>query len=75
MKVSIPVDVDAIVNQLPMREKIRLVQQLERQTWAKRLDNLFERIDQRRGRNRLSEKEILNICKDVRRQLHVRSRP
>jgi len=70
MKIAIPIDVDAIVDHLPMREKIRLVQRLERETWASRLDWLFNRTNQRRGRRNISEKEILRICKDVRRKLH-----
>ena len=73
MKVSVPVDVDSVVKQLPMREKIRLVRYLEQKTWASRLDQLFKRIDQRRGYRTISEKEILRICKDVRRQLNVLS--
>lgn len=73
VKISIPIDIDAIVDQLPMREKIRLVNRLEQKTWASRLDEVVSRIRARPSVRRLSAEEITRIVEDVRRTRHARA--
>jgi hypothetical protein len=73
MKVAIPVNVDTILKQLPMREKIRLVRQLEQETWATRLDEVVNRIRVRSSARQLSSQEITRIVDDVRRARYARA--
>ena len=73
MRVSVPIDIDAIVDQLPLREKVRLVNRLERETWASRLDEVVNRIQARSSIRQLSQGEITRIVEDVRRARYVRS--
>jgi len=68
--IQLPVDIDKIINQLKTEDRIRLIRKLEEQTLSKRIDNLLERIDKRGRKNPLSEKEITEIVKEVRKELY-----
>ena len=73
MEVTIPVDIAAIVRRLPLREKLRLVRELERETWAVQLDQVVNRIRARRAVKQLSIGEINRIVEDVRKSRHART--
>lgn len=72
MKVTVPVDITTILKQLPLREKLRLVRQLEQETWATQLDDVVTRIRSRRSVQELSPKEITRIVEDVRKSRYAR---
>ena len=65
-----PSQVEALVDKLPAREKIRLVRKLTRQTWAKQLDNIVTRIRKRFKESPISDKEIQQEIEEVRRQIY-----
>lgn len=73
VKISIPIDIDAIVDQLPMREKIRLVHRLEQKTWSSRLDEVVNRIRARPSVRKLSAQEITRIVEDARKARYARA--
>jgi len=72
-QVTIPIDIQAVVKQLPLREKIRLVRQLEKDTWAVQLDQIVNRIRARRAVRQLSVGEISRIVEDVRKSRYART--
>lgn len=72
MKVTVPVDITTILKQLPLREKLQLVRQLEQETWAAQLDDVVTRIRSRRSVQELSPKEITRIVEDVRKSRYAR---
>ncbi len=65
-----PTQVEELVEKLSVEDKIHLVRKLERETWGKRIDNLFRKIDQRRKRHPISDKEIAQEIEIVRRQIY-----
>lgn len=72
-KVSVEVDVreiSKVINNLPLSDKIRLTKQLERQTLGKIIDEMFKKIDQRRKKFPISEKEIKKEIKAVREEIY-----
>jgi RNA:NAD 2'-phosphotransferase (TPT1/KptA family) len=71
MKISI--DVNAILKQMSLKEKIRLVKQLEKETWASQLDEVVDRIRTRSSVRRLSAKEIDRLVEDVRKTRYART--
>lgn len=73
MNVAVTVDLDAILRQLPLGEKIRVVRQLERETWAARLDGAVNRIRARSSVQQLSFKDITRIVEDVRSARYARA--
>lgn len=64
------VQIEALLEKLPMEEKIRLARKLEQQTWGKRLEQVFKKIDARRRKSILSNKEIAREIEIVRRQIY-----
>ena len=60
------------VERLPLPIKIRLVERLERATWAKRLDTIVQAVRQRAKRHPISDDEITRICEDTRQAHYER---
>lgn len=61
-----------LIGQMPLDDKIKLVKQLEKETWQTRFQNLLSGIDRRlKGRSRLSNQKIAQIVKRVRRRAHA----
>ena len=73
MQITVPLDLVAIVKRLPLREKLRLVRQLEQDTWSAQLDAVVTRIRRRRSIQQLSANDIARIVEDVRSTRHGRS--
>lgn len=72
-KITLELDtstVERLVERMPTEAKIRLVRKLERETWGKRIDKLLKRIDQRRKKYPISQKEISEEIEAVRRQIY-----
>jgi len=65
-------DVERLVNGLSLSDRLELVRRLERDTWTSRLDTVVTRI--RLHTPRLSQREILRLCQDVRRGRSHRAR-
>lgn len=72
MKVAIPIDITALVKQLPLQQKLQLVRELEQETWASQLDTVVNRIRSRRSVQELTPKELTRIVEDVRKFRHAR---
>lgn len=70
ISVEFPVDIDKLVDRLTVKDRVRLMRKLEKETLGKRIDNLLGRIDQRRKKIPISEKEITEIVKEVRKELY-----
>ncbi len=74
-KVSLELDIKEaknLIEQMPLEDKIRLVRELERETWAKRLDKILKNIDERRKRYKISNKEISQEIEKARREFYAR---
>ena len=65
-------EVEQLANQLSVAERLRLVRDLERQTWAQRLDAVVTHIRQRSPK--LSQQAIQRLCREVRRERALRAR-
>jgi len=65
-----PNEVEKLVEKLSIEDKIRLVRKLEKQTWAKRLDEVVSRIRKRFKQSPISDKEIRRICEETRQRLY-----
>jgi hypothetical protein len=55
---------------LPAKEKIKLVEDLEKETRRSRWQALISRIRKRAAVNSLSQKEINRTCEEVRKMLY-----
>lgn len=66
---DVEVDIKKLINKLPLPRKLELVRELERETWAKRLDDVVDKIH-RQIRHIPSEEDIRNICKKVRKKVY-----
>ena len=62
--------VEKLVEKLSIEDKIKLVRKLEDQTWARRLDEVVFKIRKRFRQASLSEKEIKQICEEMRQKLY-----
>ena len=58
--------------QLPKTEQLRLFDVIERHTWAQRLDRVVTHIRQQAPK--LSQEEIVRLCRDVRHERAQRAR-
>ncbi len=74
LAVKVPVDLENLIQQLSVKDKIKLAHELERQTRRERWTPLLNRIQKRTAKNRLSEKEIVALVKETRRELRGKSR-
>ena len=70
---TITIDIGTLIKQLPLRDKLRLVRQLEQETWAAQMDEIVTRIRSRRTVQKLSVGEVNRIVEDVRKSRYARS--
>lgn len=76
-KVTIDLNVGQIreaVGQLTERERLRLIEDLEKDTWQDRFRVLLARIDRRVKKHPAVEKKINHICKEARKERYAQSR-
>ena len=57
-------------DKLPMLDKIRLVEDLEKQTRRQRWNQVVSKVRERASRKPISQAEINQICEEVRQQLY-----
>ena len=62
--------VEKLVDNLPIEDKIRLARKLETQTWPVRLDAVVGRVRKRFKKIPISDKEIRQICEETRQRLY-----
>jgi len=77
-KVAVEIDlkeIEKVINRLKTQDRISLVQRLEQKTWGERFRSLASKIDKRRKRYPLSQKELLNLVKEARRERYAAGRP
>ena len=65
-----PTQIEKAIRRMPIEEKIKIMRKLEKETWAKRLDNVVLRIKKRINRNPISQKEINRICEEARQKVY-----
>ncbi len=62
------------IQQLSVREKNLLLQELQRDTLQEQFKQMFSRIDARLKKNPISQKELDKIVEGSREEFHARSR-
>lgn len=65
-------EVKNLVDQLPLNDKIQLLRELQKESWAKRLKRIFQNIDARRRKHKLSVKTISQEIEKARRAFYAR---
>ena len=69
------IDVEALnktIERMSMKDKIRLFERLQRETWAKRINNILKNIDQRRKKYKITSKEISQEIEKARKEFYAR---
>jgi len=74
LAVKVPVDMDNLIQQLSVKDKIKLAHELERQTRRQRWTPLLNRIQKRAAKNPLTDKEIAIIVKGADRDINGKGR-
>lgn len=69
-----PIQLKKAITQLSLRERAKLVEALQRQTWAERFRQLLARIDTRLKKTPPSQKEINKIVGEARKEYYAKSR-
>lgn len=70
-KFTLEMDIRELIERMPISKRIELVRELERETWAKRLDNVVNKI--RHQIKRIpNEEEITRLCKKARKRVYER---
>jgi len=73
-KFTLELNIKELIEKMPMNKKIELVRELERETWAKRLDQVVKKIRKRFRRRPLSFRKITQICEEVRQRHYERTK-
>jgi Mg/Co/Ni transporter MgtE len=68
-----PSQVESLVERLPLEDKIRLVRRLEKETWAKRLGVVVEKMRKHVKEKGITDKEIDRICEEVRKERYAKN--
>ncbi len=63
--------IEIAIKQLNPREKVKLILNLEKETWPNRFKFLLKRLDRKAPKYPISEKEIDQTCQDVRHKLNA----
>ena len=61
-----------VIQKLPHRDKIRLIEKIEHDTWKKQFQQLLKRIRTRVKKNPISQREIDAAVQEARRQIYAR---
>lgn len=62
-----------VIRNLPTKQRTRLLEELEKDTWQQRFRQLMNRIDSRRKNNPLSQEQINQIVKEAKSEYHAKS--
>ncbi len=66
---TLQVDIKEIINKMPVRKRIQLVRELEKETWAQRLDDVTSKIRQQ-VKHIPSEEEITELSQRARKKVY-----
>ena len=69
-----PTQIKEAFEQLNIREKVKLVEEFERETRRARWAALVNKIRQRAKKYPISQKEIDRICEEVRKERYERNK-
>lgn len=69
-----PTQVEELVEKLSIEDKIRLVRRLEKETWAKRLDEVVFKMRRRIKEIGIKDKDIDRLCEEVKREYNEKHR-
>lgn len=74
-KVTLELDIQKaknLIKQMSLADKIKLLKELNRETWGKRIDEIIKNIDLRRKKYKVSAKEISKTIKESQKEFHAR---
>ncbi len=74
-KVTLDLDIKEaknLIEQMPLEDKLKLVRTLEKETWAKRMDQILKNIDERRKKYKISNREISQEIEKARQEFYAR---
>lgn len=74
MNLAVKVPIENLIQQLSVKEKIKLVHELERQTRRQRWAPLLNRLQKRAAKKPVTEKEIVAMVKEARQELNGKGR-
>ncbi len=60
-----------LIEQMPLEDKIKLVRDLLRENWAKRINIIVKNIEERRRIHKISNKEITREIEKARRDFYA----
>ena len=69
-----PEQIERIVEDLTIEQKLRLVRKLEKETLSQRWDNLLKTIDERRKKYPISQQEINKEIALARKEFYAKRR-
>lgn len=61
-----------LIEQMSLEEKIKLLRALEKETWAKRIDQTLKNIDARRKKYKISTTDISQEIEKARQEFYAR---
>ena len=64
----------AAIKKLPAKDRVKLVEELQKDTWQEEFRQLLARIDRRLKKNPISEADIDRIVEEAREEFHARRR-
>ena len=64
----------ALIQQMSVRDRIKLLQRLDKETWVQEMKDILRTIKQRRKTGKLSAQEIAEEIESGRRDFHARRR-
>lgn len=71
---KVTLDIEELVERLPMNDKIKLVRRLEKATWAARWDRLLAKIDERVKKDPVTDEEVYQAVREVRKERYERKK-
>ena len=75
-KVTIEIDIKEaknLIKRMPLESRIKLIKELMKETWFKRIDKIFKKIDTRRKIHKISNKDISQEIEKARKKFHAHS--
>lgn len=73
-KVTLDTNIEKIVEDLSMEEKLKLVYKLERETLRQRWNNLLKLIDERIKKHPISSRDVIKEIECARREHYAKRR-
>ena len=67
-------DVEYLIDRLPMRDRMKLIHRLRKESWTKRLNEITRNIWERRKKHSLSDKEIHEEIEKARNEFYAHHR-